>query len=373
MTMKVAPVAETLVSGRGPSSADSAAKAVTVAGRVSIVLPAYNCEDTIAAAVESCLAQTYGDVEIIVVNDGSTDSTPQVVGRFGARIRVLNQDNAGLAAARNAGTRAATGEYVAWMDGDDLAAPARLLIQVGVLASRPAIALVSSDFSAFVTGEPDFDPSHIAAYYHSVSRLGGMARVYWQQDVIASQDAAGDMPIAVRWADVYESLLWGNFVHPPTVMVRRSVFDRAGFFDETIRYSSDYDLIIRIARTGPFAFVDAPLLRYRISATQLSHAAAGGRMPLETVRILEKVRGGDPDVYAKHRALFRRRLAESFVSAADMIGTSDRQRALGLLVRALRSKVLVSRSLRAFAKIILPGIAITAARRMSRLIWPMTR
>lgn len=344
-----------------------------VAGRVSIVVPAYNCAATIAAAVESCLAQTYDDVEIIVVNDGSTDGTAQVLEQFGRRILVLHQDNAGLAAARNAGTRAASGEFVAWMDGDDLAMPERLRIQVGLLASRPAIALVSSDFSAFVTGEPDFDHSHISAYYRSVRRQGGIARIYAHHDMIEPHSGTGDRAVVVRWGDVYESLLWGNFVHPPTVLVRRQAFDAIGFFDESLRYSSDYDLIIRIARSGPFAYIDAPLLQYRISATQMSNESGGGRMPLETARVLEKVRRSDPRVHARNRALFRRRIAESLIGAAELIGPADRRRALRLLAQGVRSRLIFARAVRALAKILLPSSAVTAVRRMKRVVLPIAQ
>lgn len=356
------------VAGRAAADQEACApaRAIAVPGRVSIVLPAYNCEETIGAAVDSCLAQTHGDVEVIVVNDGSTDGTAQVLARFGGRIRVLHQENAGLAAARNAGTRAASGEFVAWMDGDDIASPQRLRIQVAVLAARPDIALVSSDFSAFVSGEPDFDASHIAVYYHCVRRLGGVAAIYPNRDVVGPADG----PVGLRWADVHESLLSGNFVHPPTVMVRRTVFDEVGIFDESMRYSSDYDLILRIARTGPFAFVDTALLRYRISTKQMSHAAVGGGMPLETVRILEKLRSTDPALYARHQALLRRRCAEQLTIAAEMVGTADRAMALGLLIRALRSKVLFSWSLRAAAKILLPNAAISAIRRARQDVPP---
>src|SRR3546814_9264755 len=87
---------------------------------------------------------------------------------------------------------------------------------------------------------------------------------------------------SIRCGSAFESLLWGNFVHPPTVMVRRRLFDQIGVFDETLRYNSDYDFIVRASRAGLFAFIEQPLLRYRISTTQMSHAAAGGKIPLET-------------------------------------------------------------------------------------------
>lgn len=345
------------------SVAEKSAVAAPVAGRVSIILPAYNCETTIAAAVRSCLAQSYDDVEIIVVNDGSTDRTLEVLEEFGGDIRILTQENLGLAAARNAGTRAATGEFVAWMDGDDLARPERLKLQVSVLKDNPSFALVSSDFSAFVGAQPDFDSSHISFYYHSISRLGGIPRIYRHSDVSEAAEFHG-----VRWGHVYDFLLAGNFVHPPTVMVRRQAFDDVGFFDETIRYSSDYDLIIRIARTGPFAFIDTSLLRYRISETQMSHVA-GDKVALETVRILEKVRAADPGIYSRHPELFQQRFAESFILAAEMLGQSDRPQALRLLLRGLKYRLLLSRAFPVLVKLTLPHYVLDAIRRLRQAPW----
>lgn len=339
---------------------------VVVPGRVSVVIPAYNREATVAAAVESCLAQTYEDVEIIVVDDGSTDRTLDVLNGFGPRIKLISQTNGGVGAARNAGTRAASGEYVALMDSDDLAMPERLSLEAGLLASRPDINLVSTDFSAFTSGKPDYELSHIGTYYQAVKRLGGVASIYPYHDVTWETGKFGEIPVAVRWGQAYELLLWGNFVHPGTSMVRRSVFDEVGFYDETLRYSTEYDWIIRIARIGQFAFIDAPLLRYRVSTTQLSHAAAGGKMPLETVKVLEKVQRDDPALYAKHKAVFQLRLAESFISAAESLAGSDRFKAIGLLARGVRFRLLFHRALHAFAHIVAPGFAIKAIRQVKR-------
>lgn len=346
------------------ASISTTGTAAVVPGRVSVVIPVYNREATVAAAVESCLAQTFGDVEIVVVDDGSTDRTLEVLNGFGPRIKLISQTNGGVGAARNAGTRAASGEYVALMDSDDLAMPGRLSLQAGLLATRPDIILVSSDFSAFTTGKPDYEASHVGTYYQAVKRLGGVANIYPHEDVVAKSDEFGEAPVTVRWGQVYESLLRGNFVHPPTVMVRRSVFDQAGFFDESLRYSTEYDLIIRMARIGPFAYIDAPLLRYRVSTTQLSHAAAGGKMPLETVRVLQKIQRDDPDLYARHKPLFQRRCAEALISAAEGIGSTDPLRALGLLARGVRFRLLFHNALRAFAHIVTPAFAITAIRQL---------
>lgn len=150
----------------------------TVAGRVSIVVAAYNCAETIGATLESCLAQTYENAEIIVVNDGSTDCTAEVLQTFGNKINVVNKSNGGLASARNAGARVAAGEYMAWMDADDLMATDRIMLQAGVLATDSSIEFVSSDFSAFVDDAADFETSHISRYYSAVGRLHGLSNIY---------------------------------------------------------------------------------------------------------------------------------------------------------------------------------------------------
>lgn len=331
---------------------------------VSIIIPAYNCAATIGTAVESCLKQTFRGAEIIVVNDGSTDATAAVLQGFGAGIKVIHQCNGGLAAARNTGMRAATGDFIAWMDADDVAEPERIRLQVQALASQPEIALVSSDFSAFTDLNGDVEWSHIATYYDAVRRLGGVQTIYphVRTPELAAQ-GGGPTPV-VRWGEVYEKLLWGNFVHPPTVMIRRRVIDEVGLFDETLRYSSDYDLIIRIARAASFAFVDAPLLRYRRGPAQMSHAGAGGKMQLETVRILEKVRSDDPALWTRCADLFRLRLAESLMSAAESVATVDRAQAFVLLRDGLKLKVLPRPALRALVRVLTPRAVWGLAKRV---------
>jgi glycosyltransferase involved in cell wall biosynthesis len=336
-----------------------------VPGRVSIVIPAYNCADTIASTVESCLAQNYEALEIVVVNDGSTDRTGEVLAAFGARIVLVDQRNGGLAAARNSGQRAASGEYVAWMDADDLMMPERIRLQARVLASQPKIGLVSSDFSAFVTPETDIEESHIVTYYDAVSRLGGIGNLYTS---VLGEVETGSGSVVVRSGHVYEPLVWGNFVHPPTVMARRTLLELAGQSDETLRYSSDYDLIVRMARTSQFAYLDAPLLRYRRSDGQMSKVHAGERMQLEGVRILEKLRDDDPGTYARLNPVIRRRLAESHIRAADEIGAADRVRALGHLFRGLRWKLLAGPAAMALGRIVTTPALVQSAKHMLRTV-----
>lgn len=252
-----------------------------IPGLVSIIVPAYNSASTVAATIESCLAQTYKEIEIIVVNDGSKDKTSDVLRSFGQKIIVIDKNNGGVAASRNVGTHAARGEFVAWMDHDDLMVPDRVQLQLDVLRFDTSVGLVSSDFSAFTSVEVDFESSHIASYYSALHRLGGLAKIYSQTRVMCESRKLGDPALTVHSGWIYEPLISGNFVHPPTVMLRRSICAQVGDFDESLKYNSEYELIVRIARIARAAFIEAPLLRYRRSETQLSHGGGRGKSRLK--------------------------------------------------------------------------------------------
>jgi glycosyltransferase involved in cell wall biosynthesis len=144
---------------------------------VRIVIPAYNAGKTLPATINSALAQRYPAIEVVVVDDGSTDDTPAVLEAFGDRIRVVHQPNAGLPAARDAGHRASHGALIAWLDADDLMEPDRVALQVEFLLQHPSVVLVSTEFSAFREGSPD---AHRFAdvYYTRIGEAGGLEAVY---------------------------------------------------------------------------------------------------------------------------------------------------------------------------------------------------
>jgi hypothetical protein len=169
---------------------------------------------------------------------------------------------------------------------------------------------------------------------------------------------------------IYEQLLHGNFVHPPTALMRRDLIDRAGPFDTSLRYSMEYELFMRAARLGAFAYVDAPLLRYRRSVHQLSHTSAGGRMPLETAAIFKRLREADPALHAAHRDLFRRRIGEALLDASETISASARLRAFGLWLGALRNRAPAAALLRCLAKILMPRSMIALGKRILRPATP---
>ena len=240
---------------------------------VSIVIPTYNRSELLRMSVESALAQTYPNVEIIVVDDGSTDDTAALVSQYTDQVTYLKQDNQGVAAARNAGFRASAGEYATFLDDDDLIMPTKIEHQVQVLASRPEVGLV-----------------HCRYYY--ADKDGNLL------------DKVGLLPEG----EVLEELLCGNFVWMGAPLIRRQCLDRAGYFDQEIpSVIADWDLWLRIALAGtPFACVQEPLGAYRVqqdsmlaNVAELERATftvfdkvfANPQLPADAVAVKEHARG----------------------------------------------------------------------------------
>lgn len=314
---------------------------------VSIAMPAFNCAGTITRAVGSCLEQSYGNIEVVVVDDGSVDATPARLASIDdARLRVIRQSNGGLAMARNAAMRASSGEFVAWMDADDIMDRERITLQVAVLLRQPAVVLVSSDFAAFVDESADIDRSHIGFYYHAAGAApGGVCSFYRERSEFTSDAGRA---LTVCSGRVYPQILWGNFVHPPTVMLRRRGIDVAGALDEALRNSCDYDFILRMARLGDFAYLDAPLLRYRYAEGQLSGSRNLALIKCETARILEKAIVQDSLVYRAHKRRIDRRIALSLIGAAKILMDEGRHaEALRLLLRSCRRNLVPTQVVKA--------------------------
>ena len=207
------------------------------------MIPVYNQERYVAECVESALDQTYRDHEVVVVDDGSTDRTPEILAAFGGHIRSIRQENRGAAAALNHGIREARGEYVAWLSSDDVFLPRKLERQVALLDHDRGIDLVYTDFYE-IDGEGQVLREVKSPHY-------------------------GDRREFVR------RMLWNNFVNGSSVLFRKSAFEAAGGFDESMRLHADGTMWFRMLKHGSFGHVAEPLLKYRWHAGNASHDHAG--------------------------------------------------------------------------------------------------
>lgn len=219
---------------------------------VSVIIPTFNRWSYLRQTIDSVLEQTYSNIEIIVVDDGSTDETSDCLQSYGDRIRVISQANRGGTVARNVGIAAAKGDYLTFLDHDDLMLPKKLERQVKFLESNPQLGAVHCRWQYI-------DP---------------------QGDVL---EKIGPLPEG----DLFKTLVLGCFLWSGAPVIRRESFERVGLFDESI-WSSDWDMWLRLAQSGcRFGCVQEILGAYRIMPdSTMSDVSRTERMD---VRLLDKV------------------------------------------------------------------------------------
>ncbi len=337
---------------------------------VSVVIPAHNAGRYVAQTIESVLAQQDAKVEAIVVDDGSTDDTPEVLKRFGDRIRVVTQPNGGLGAARSAGMRLALGGYLAWLDADDLCHPRRIAVQAAILDARPEIDVVSSDFSAF--DESGVVSASYAAEYYSAIRTPEGLRGLFQED--QRFDGRGvpwlsrpfDDAYRVYSGDIRDTLVWANFVHPPTLMMRRAVFERLGNLDDRYGTTVDWEYLIRASASSRFAYVEAPLLRYRLHASQMSGSKNTRRNARDILDLVTAEMRRRPELATRYPRKTRRLLARSHLRMAEAYAEVEKGRALRSLARSFLLNPLDRRLPRGVARLLAPRRLVAAVRQWKR-------
>ncbi len=208
--------------------------------RVSVIIPSYNRAALLVEALESVFSQTWKDFEVIVVDDGSTDDTATRITPWLNRIRFLSQPNRGVAAARNYGIGLATGEFICFLDSDDLWTPVKLEQQVAFAELHGQYALIATEIESF--------------------DLSGTV-----------SNCVKSSMYDIRNGFVLEHLLFSNWIQTSTVMVRRDAILRTGGFDEDVgQFGEDWLLWMRIAAEAPIYFLPQPLVRYRLHAQNLS-------------------------------------------------------------------------------------------------------
>jgi GT2 family glycosyltransferase len=214
------------------------------ARRVSVVIPAYNAAGFLAATLQSVADQTTPPGEVVVVDDGSTDATVEIARCFGAK--VLSVANAGPSAARNAGTNAASGEFIAFLDADDIWVPEKLAVQLAGLGAfgRPAFSF--TDYRMFDDQGPRRRTSELRGTPAFRKIAGNLRR---SRIVLTTR---GNRP-----------LLYDSYIPPSSVLIRKADVLAAGGFDETLRVTEDYEFFLRLFRIVPAVVEMQPLLLYR--------------------------------------------------------------------------------------------------------------
>jgi glycosyltransferase involved in cell wall biosynthesis len=284
--------------------------------RVSIVMPAFNRADLIVESVRSVIAQTFGDWELIVVDDGSTDdSVARVEALADPRIVVLRQPRIGnVARLRNRGIAAARGDYVAFLDSDDLWVPAKLQVQLASLSGKPEAWCYAAHALVDAAGTPM--PLRAGRFEPTSGRI--------VRQLLAGQTGA----TIITW------------------LVPRALFDQVGGFDESLDLQEDLDLVLRLAEAADAIAVPEVLAFAREHGGRKTAVAKGLHAVTADVFGKAAARLGDDSL----KRLAKQRQAEHLASAAEGLIAQGRLIAGGrLLGRALRSGGAIRRSMRAAA------------------------
>lgn len=209
---------------------------------VSVVIPVYNGADFLRESVESVTAQTYEELQVVIVNDGSTDRTQEVAEELRAadpRIHIVEQENRGLSGARNSGIAAATGEFINFLDADDWLFPDKIRRQVDALIAEPEYGLVYSDY--VIRSEGTETPLNL-----------------------------GPMPLPER-----DLLMYRSWFAPMVPLLRRSLVEKVGEFDTRMRTTEDRDYWYRCALETRFLYLPGPVAAYRVHPHQMSKNRSG--------------------------------------------------------------------------------------------------
>jgi glycosyltransferase involved in cell wall biosynthesis len=212
----------------------------------------YNGMPYLSEAVESVLEQTFGNFEFIIINDGSTDGSTEVLRQYAGiddRIRLLEQENRGLTPSLNRGINRARGAYVARMDADDVCLPRRFELQVDYLDRHPGCVVVG--------GEPEM--------------IDAEGKPLEKSDPLYDAFDLDNMDYRYDHKEVDRRLLTGGwFLNHPTVMMRRSALEAVGGYDEHFKTAQDRDLFLRLAEVGKVVNLPKQVLKYRCHASQVS-------------------------------------------------------------------------------------------------------
>ena len=277
--------------------------------RVSVIIPTFNCASYVGKAVNSVLAQTYRDYEVIVIDDGSSDNTADVLGGYGDKIRYVYQTNRGVSAARNHGLGLATGEFIAYLDADDMWYEQKLDRQTAFLDAHADCGFVHSEVS-----------------------------VIDEHDQIIHMQFNADTRRPVPQGDCRYDLLQRSHIQTLTVLERRSCIDKIGGFDERLPVAQDYMHWIRIVLEGwVVGYIAEPLGKYRWRNGSLmgnpkrlleDYEAIYSRLLKET--ILEN--GGDTKALRIAEERLRNTERElAYIDSIEGRGTSARRRIAGLI------------------------------------------
>lgn len=236
---------------------------------VSVVIPSYNRAYCVATTIDSALAQTHRNLEVVLVDDGSSDATRELIReryRDEPRVRYIHQANAGVSAARNHGLQQARGQFIALLDSDDIWLPWKIEAQLRCLEALPTAGMIWTDMDAIGPDGKLLHRRYLTRMYTSYRKFT-REQLFRESRPLSTIDARlasslGDPHVFL--GDIFSPMITGNLVHTSTVLLRRERLDKVREFDVELRYSGeDHDFHLRTCREGDVAYLDASSILYQ--------------------------------------------------------------------------------------------------------------
>ena len=294
--------------------------------KVSVIIPTYNRAPLISEAIDSVLAQTFTDFEIIVVDDESTDDTEAVVKAYGDRVTYVWTPNGGTGHARNVGMQHATGEYLTFLDSDDVLYPYALDLETRLLERFPGVSMVCAEVTGF-NERGIIERYHLKSYHESSFRDPSVtydaifpSSIPLLETGAIPEDVIREDPTLARrrayHGNIFDSYLDGIVLFQNSAMLRRKVVDDIGQRNEYVYVFEELDYLLRLSRHHDILFADIPTYKLRYHPGQLSSMAHSDatfrwvRTQRSLLRIVKRHILADQAYYQRHRQRLDRRLAD---------------------------------------------------------------
>jgi glycosyltransferase involved in cell wall biosynthesis len=314
-----------------------------MSSQISVIIPTFERAKTLGQAVESALSQRDVDVDVVVIDDGSTDGTRDLISsRFGndARVRYRYQPNAGVSRARNVGLDMACGDYIAFLDSDDSWKPWHLGLALAGLALFRDAGLIWTDTELIDAQGECLSPS-------GLHQLFSAYRYFHLDDLFSASSELSDLGIAevnedvagrIYYGDVFSQMVMGNLVLTSTVVMRRDRVEQVGRFDEHLAVGEDYEFFLRACHEGSVAYADIASARYRIGTSdKLGGPGSSLAMSKAYLRVLERTLARDNSRITLSTPMIQeaRIHAHRWVGEQELLA-GDRRRARAHLASAVR-------------------------------------
>jgi len=323
--------------------------------KVSVIIPTFNRANYICQAIDSVLAQTYQDFEIIIIDDGSADNTKKVLSKYESTIKYYYQGNKGVSVARNRGIQEARGEWIAFLDSDDIWLPEKLHWQHEILEMHPSINFIFTDLEQF---------NESGVVRTSMMRSQSQQpKGSFKRKILDEEFNNGGILIG----NLYEEmLLLGNIPSTPTVIVKKICLEEVGFFSEDLSIAEDSELWLRISSKYSMLYFNKITVRARVSDEGLS-----GTLDRRSYRYREWD-GHMLEIHLKgclksQKSLIKKRIAQSYrIVAWGYFDNNKLKEAQRLFLRSLNYNIFQIKVYLYLAVLLLPGKIINIIKRIKR-------